>query len=347
MNNASDSPPTPDTAELRAALEQELSTFYGRLTRIAELRRSPSSYRSSFGLEELGVVLEDGTQLALMFKNLSPRSFHDAARRAKPDFLRNPLREIEAYELILPVQPFETATLYGAVVAPQIDRYWLFLEKVPGIELYQVGTFDSWRRLAGYLARFHGAYTADRALQVRLTQTLRYDGAFYHIWLRRARAFLSKAALPTPTRRKFDRLTERYDEVIDRLLALPCTVIHGEFFPSNILVQETTEGLRLCPVDWEMAALAPGLIDLAALVAGSWSEAEKLELAMAYYESIADPSMKLGWPPSEAAFLTALDCCRLHVAVQWLGWSNSWSPPPEHAQDWLAEALRLAKRLGL
>jgi len=31
--------------------------------------------------------------------------------------------------------------------------------------------------------------------------------------------------------------------------------------------------------------------------------------------------------------------------VRWLGWSPQWSPPPEHAQDWLHEALSLAEKL--
>jgi hypothetical protein len=33
--------------------------------------------------------------------------------------------------------------------------------------------------------------------------------------------------------------------------------------------------------------------------------------------------------------------------VQWLGWSPDWSPPAEHAHDWLGEALHLADKLGL
>ena len=30
-----------------------------------------------------------------------------------------------------------------------------------------------------------------------------------------------------------------------------------------------------------------------------------------------------------------------------LGWSPEWSPPPEHAQNWLGEALRQSEKLGL
>ena len=30
---------------------------------------------------------------------------------------------------------------------------------------------------------------------------------------------------------------------------------------------------------------------------------------------------------------------RLHLAVQWLGWSRDWTPPREHATDWLGESV--------
>jgi thiamine kinase-like enzyme len=99
--------------------------------------------------------------------------------------------------------------------------------------------------------------------------------------------------------------------------------------------------LRVCPVDWEMAAVGPGLIDLAALTAGGWTAEEKEELALAYCAALVSYET----PPD--AFLLALDYCRLHLAVQWLGWSQDWTPPPEHAQDWLGEVLGLAEKLGV
>jgi hypothetical protein len=93
-----------------------------------------------------------------------------------------------------------------------------------------------------------------------------------------------------------------------------------------------------------MAAVGPGLVDLAALVAGGWSAQERTALAMAYFEE--STLRDAGWS-GEAQFLSALDYCRLHLAVQWLGWSPAWSPPPEHAHDWLREALGLAEKLEL
>ncbi|HEX5417691.1 MAG TPA: aminoglycoside phosphotransferase family protein, partial [Chloroflexota bacterium] len=93
---------------------------------------------------------------------------------------------------------------------------------------------------------------------------------------------------------------------------------------------------------WEMAALGPGLIDLAALSAGSWTEEQRRALAEVYYAALAPGS----WPEI-GALLDALDYCRLHLAVQWLGWSDVWSPPPERAHDWLSEAFFLMEKIGL
>jgi len=33
--------------------------------------------------------------------------------------------------------------------------------------------------------------------------------------------------------------------------------------------------------------------------------------------------------------------------MQWLGWSADWSPPAEHAHDWLGEAIAMAEQLGV
>ena len=131
---------------------------------------------------------------------------------------------------------------------------------------------------------------------------------------------------------------------MERLLALPATVIHGEFFASNVMVDESGGRLRVCPVDWEMAAIGPGRVDLAGLTSGGWTQEEKDAMARAYYDALpAGSPAKADWQ----GFLEDLEYCRLAQAVQWLGWSPLWEPPPEHAQDWLKEAVKTAERLGL
>ena len=335
------------TDELRAALERSLSRHFAAPRRITRLERRPSAYSTSFAIEELGVHLDDGTSLQLLFKDLSQHFMLESARRFKPTFLYDPMREIETYRTILDPSRLGTATCYGAIVDHQRGRYGLFLEKVPGLELYQVGDLATWRRVVEWLAAMHARFAGQTGRLMQATRLLRYDATFYRRWIDRARAFLGRVEPPLPrdTWRGMGQLARNYDRVIERLTELPATFIHGEFYASNVLVHERGKGLRVCPVDWEMVAVGPGLIDLAALTAGGWTAEEKTALSMAYHAELAPHAIGRWTDPEE--FLRSLDYCRLHLAVQWLGWASGWLPPPEHAQDWLGEALGLAEKLGL
>jgi Phosphotransferase enzyme family len=334
------------TAELHVALEEALSRRSGTQRRVSGLKRRPSIYSTSFVIDELDARLDDGTSLRLLYKDLSRFSVLEAALEVKPAFLYDPMREIETYRTILEVSRLGTATCYGAIVDAGAGRYGLFLEKVPGLELYQVGDFATWRRVSEWLAIMHERFSGLTGRLVQTAPLLRYDGDFYRLWAGRARSSLDWAGLrlSRDARRGMEQLFGNYDRVVERLVALPVTFVHGEFYASNVLVCEEGEGLRVCPVDWEMAALGPGLIDLAALTAGGWSADKRKALALAYHSALVP---RENWPPAPDAFLAALEYCRLHLAVQWLGWSQDWTPPPEHAQDWLGEALGLAEKLGL
>jgi hypothetical protein len=332
--------------DLHAALEQALRNYFGVDLHIILMQRRPSAYQTSCALEEVDVHLDDGRVLHLMFKDLSSNALAEKARQVKPIFLRNPLREIETYRCILSSVELGTATCYGAVVDPSQERYWLFLERVPGRELYQIGDLDAWCAAAGWLARMHSQLAMPAARMAETSHLLIYDEAFYRAWPHRAMTFALRrpGSVQPEYLQTIERLAECYDPVVEALLALPQTVIHGEFYASNVLIQETPDELRVCPVDWEMAAVAPGLMDVAALVAGGWSDSQREELALAYYSALSATSYKAK-PPAE--FLHALDYCRLHLALQWLGWASNWTPPPEHAQDWQADVLVLAEKLEL
>ena len=335
-------------AELCQALEQALSGHFGRRRQIAALDRRASPYSSSFALEELDVRLSDGTYLPLMFKNVSSTAVLERARGAKPAFLYQPMREIETYRTILARESLGTPTFYGAVVEPHLGRHWLFIERAPGVPLWQVGDLDLWRHVARWLAVLHAVRIVEQDSarpDAQAPYLLRYDGDFYRRWLHRARAVAKHRPLPGGRKARHDlaRLLDRYERIVDRLRELPRTFIHGELYASNVVVQET-DPVRVCPVDWEMAAIGPGLIDLAALTSGQWRDEERRDLALAYSSELLAGT---GARVEQDVFINDLDCCRLHLAVQWLGWSPDWSPPPEQTQDWLAEGIRVADRVSV
>jgi hypothetical protein len=338
MTNPAPAHPSEITDDhLLTALGGILDGHFGAPCRIVSLSRELAPYRSSFHLEELALTLEDGRRLDLIFKDLGRQVGN--ARQVKPEFLSDSQREIETYRTVLSHERLGTPIFYGAAVDPALGRYWLFLERISGTRLKELGEFPTWELAARWVAGLHAEY-APQVSQLRTrSHLLNYDHEYLERWIGRARHVSGGTAA---TARQIDTLAQCYDALIERLGALPVTLIHGEFYPSNILVRDTATGPSVSPVDWEMAAVGPALLDLAAFTSGGWSDAKVLALARAYYEVAAAP-FKLG---SFDEFMTALDGCRLFLAVQWLGWSTDWQPPPEHDHDWLTAAIRLAKRLG-
>jgi aminoglycoside phosphotransferase (APT) family kinase protein len=329
-----------DELTWRPRLQERLTDRFGERRLIRKLTRRLCPYSSSFRLDELDIQLVGGSRVALVLKDLSREGMIEDARRARPEFLYDPRREINAYRWILPHAPVGTPDWYGAVTDPLRGRYWLFLERVKGPQLTQVGAFSTWERTAAWIARFHGAFSPLRAQQLaERTGALVYDEAFYWRWLRRAQRFAEN----DPSRRRIvDGIARGYEAVIDRLTTLPRTLIHGELYACNVVVGRGRHHERICPVDWEMAAFGPGLIDLAALSAG-WADSKQRALARAYIAARGSGTATRARVRSD--FATDLDCCRLHLAVRMLGWSDAWQPPPDHARNWLAEADRISRRL--
>lgn len=328
------------SSALQRELEDRLASHFGRRRPIVQIDRRPSPYASSFPVDEVDVRFADGCALRMVVKDLSPDAMPDEARRARPTFLCDPRREIDVYRWILPHAPNGTAVWYGAVASAATRRYWLFLERVSGLELRHVGALSTWEEAARWAARFHRSFAPGAIARLLPTSRLLvYDEAYYRRWLDRARQF---AGSRRGTRRIVERILSRYDSIVERLVAMPRTLIHGEFYPCNIVVRSAGHQVRICPVDWEMAAFAPALMDLASLATG-WNARAQHALARAYLAAASDGAHTATAVPDE--FWNDLDRCRLHLAVRMLGWSKAWQPPPQHAFNWLDEAARVAGRL--
>ena len=307
---------TPTTQELLDVVERLLGD-------VELVARRPHPYRSSFAIEELDVRRGDAELLSLVLKDLGRSGLSSAGRLAKPSFLHDPQREIDVYMSTLSAHDLGTATCYGSIVEPERDRYWLFLERVKGLPLWQLGDFGVWQAVARWLAHLHATVDPPRG-----THLLRYDEKLYGGWLSRAVAAAPGAGL--------EDLRPRYESAVARIARAPAVFVHGELYPSNVLVSESDD-LRVCPVDWELSGVATGMLDLAALTTGLPEEKASL-LVEAYAGEL--PEM-----PHDPAEL--LECCRLYLAIQWTARSEYWTPPLEHARDWAADALRAAERLEM
>jgi Ser/Thr protein kinase RdoA (MazF antagonist) len=323
---------------LSAAMKERLD---GR--RITHVRRKACSFYSSYPLEELELELDDGSCIETVWKDLSPRTRLKAARGVKPRFVYDPQREIAVYRHVLNALNLGTAEFHGASLDQSRRRYWLFLENVRGRHLWQFGEFDVWLEAARWIARMHV-----RGMPIvrdwRGARLMRYDVKFYRRWALRARQHMRRSPAFSPEQiDAVERISASYAPVAQRLAAYQPTFIHGEFYPSNILIDDAQPPVRVRPVDWEMAAVAPGCLDLAALSAG-WDESRRNEFVDAYRGAMREAAPTRA--PSIEEVTEQLEYGRLHLAMQWLGWSRRWSPPREHVQDWVAQAVSAAEGIS-
>lgn len=337
----------PADSELRAGLERALGTAGHELAGAVE--RRPYAYRTSFPLEELRVELVEEGPVTLLFKQLDWEALEPEAQVAKPRFLHDPEREPAVYAKLLPQAPAGPPRSFGALAEP--GRHWLFVERVEGRELFQVGERELWEEAARWLARFHTAMAPELDRHLEEGRLIDHKAAFYRCWIERAAKFAAERNDGSTATVAW--LRERHEQVVEALLTLPRTVLHGEFYASNVLVipsncikfppqqagnlMQFGEGVRVAPVDWELAGAGPGLTDLAALV-GGWSDADREALVAAYADEPGVPTFTH----------RDLGFARLQVAIQWLGWAPpSWVPPEGQRHDWLGEAVVLAEELGL
>jgi hypothetical protein len=318
-------------------LERVLANRETGSRRIRRLEWRPSAYRSSCSVDDIDVEFEDGSTIALVAKAADWIAMHPDAQRARPRWLWDETRERMVYESILPTSGLATAPYFGTYVSRSGVRY-LLLERLAGVPLWQLDV-DAWCAAARWLARMSRCISSDILGTSAAASLLRYDRRFYHVWMERAVVFraASKAALQP--------LFHAYDTVVEWLLGEDTVFLHGEFYSSNVLVERRASGSDIVhPVDWEMASMGPGSIDLGCLLAGRWTDQERALVADVYYRELAS----LGGPtPPRAHYLKTLDYCLIHLSVRNLGWSGDWTPPPDRSHDWLSDALMLCDKWKL
>jgi hypothetical protein len=267
----------------------------------------------------------------------------ERARRAKPAFVLEPRREIEVYRRVL--APLNVGPrLIGYRISPATGIYWLLTEHVSDLRLFEVGDLATWTGVARWLGGLHERLAAcNRQALCRRARLLQYNREWYTVWLERALRFFA-ANGPTHSRRTraaLDWLAARYHKVIERLLSLPLTVIHGEFYPANVLVAGTPAHPVACPIDWEMTAIGPGIIDVAALTSGEWRLQDRRAAIAAYVDGSGSSDGTL------ADVVESVEYAHIHLAVQWLGWFGRRRAASGHFRDWLADAVDRAEALQL
>lgn len=283
----------------REALETGLTLRWGRPVLIVDLKRQTLETRSTHPIDRLTVRLDSGERLRVIFKRL--RRGHTAKG--------NP-REVLIYRRLLQRWRFGAPTLYASVYDDVRGDYWLFLEDLGEWTLNE-GDRDEWLAAVRWLAQMHGKWWG-RAAELRALGCLHEHGDRYY-WrvARTARRHLVRADHRQAIR-SFDRLMARFESVVDHLIRQPRTLVHGDVFPHNILLQP---GPRIRPIDWEAAAVGLGAWDLTRLLDG-WGK-DKPAFRAAY---LAELARQLPVPCDPRSFETTVAHCEVLDVLCHLAW---------------------------
>ncbi len=279
-----------------SALEDGLQVLFAKSTRddrVAVVARSSNVYSSTAPSEIVQCRLSDGRVLKLLCKYSAPHANSFGHRRGGP-------YEAMIYRRILQPLSASAPALHGVRVDPTTESTWLVLEYVDGFSRGM--SRDSMLLAAAWAAAFH---VAAEALRPYPADLIVYDRAYYRGWAARTKRFAAWAAKRWPW---LHTVCARFAEHGPDLLGARPTVIHGEYYPHNVLSRHHCE---IHPVDWESAALAAGEIDLASLTEG-WP--------LSYASRCESLYRQVRWPDGAPYdFRRALAAARVYLALRWLG----------------------------
>ncbi len=305
-------------AELRELIE----SFLG--VRIRSLRAEPSPYATLFPAEIVSLELDDGRQLSLFAKHLGSEQSDHPEKQCRD-------REVRVYRDLFRDAALPVPAFVGSRWDARTERHDLFLEYVDGWNLKYHGVerwVDAARALGRLHAYFAGSELLDHPALLRFDQPALVEGA--------RRALLSvRLAYPGLVGR-LRAVVTRYEAGIDLIAAQPVTLVHNGCSPKNVLA----DGSRIRIVDWELAGVGCGLVDLMHLRHGL-DEAGGEAMFTAYCEAVAGTDLLS--PPGERVPLVA--ACELERLLHKFWRSRFWNTPATGVAGWLGEAEQHAERL--
>jgi aminoglycoside phosphotransferase (APT) family kinase protein len=253
--------------------------------------------------------------------------------------VRRGARERYVYEKILAGRGLGTPEVYGVVWDDQTGRHWLLLEFVQGRTLRERPIGD-WIAAAGWLGRLHGSIAGRGTELARPGILVNYDDAYFHDMAQRA--LLAVTARSDSLRRRLRAVIDGYEAMIEKFCAGQPTLVHGSYRPKNVLVGTGSVPVRICPVDWELAAVGPQLHDLACLA----NEVERSSIARlceAYAEGAAIAGLAV---TGTDEILEEIEPLRLHRVLRSLARSAEWAYPDTAVTALVAHAETIRRGLG-
>lgn len=316
-----------DAKVLRQCAGEIAAHRFGNASPVVSLRRRPMRYLGSYDCEDITVRLADGTEFRFFLKDYA------FSRRTKDNPVERRERELAVYRDLLASTELGPPEYLGSVWDDSRGRYWLFLELVDGI-IIKDRNLEQGKLAASWLGRLHGHCKRHPELLTACDSLIRHDAHFYRS--KAAAAIQNVARIDPRSAPLLARIVRRYEPAIRDMVEQPLTLVHGGYIPWHIIVDSTSGPVRVCPIDWELAALGAPLYDLAFFADGMEREARDQVLA-SYRRSARKHGASI---PGRAHMDYLLECYRLHRIFDWLSRSVEKQFPASKVSALVAQAQR-------
>jgi hypothetical protein len=318
-----------DDAALRGCLERIVAERCGAGAAIARIRRARFPYIGSYDCDTLSVELDDGNRLAIFLKDFGHSRLSKDDRELRRD------RELRVYRDLLAEADLGTPGYYGSIWDESRGRFWLLLELVDGVVVKEVDA-ESGVPAGAWLARLQGHFLRRAERLEKCDFLIRHDAAFFRA--KAAAARRDVAELSPPSAPRLAAMLERYDRAVEVMASQPLSLVHGGYIPWHILVCANGDAVRVCAIDWELAARGATLYDLAFFTDGVEPRVRQ-QICNAYRLAAMDHGVPLA---DELEMQHVMDCFRLHRILDWL----SRSAEKRFSEKKVAGLVAQAETLG-
>jgi aminoglycoside phosphotransferase (APT) family kinase protein len=310
--------------DLVLTVAELLTPSLGRDVRVEAVRRERSPFATLFPADVLDVSVAGGPPVRLFLKHLGPE------QPGQPDKGRRD-REVLVYQNLLGDERLPVPRFYGSRLNRRTGRLELYLEYVDDWNL-KYHDLEQWFAAARRLAQLHAHFAGRAGLLRSCDFLLVLDRDYFTRWARRAGEALAEQSADLAA--ELEQVLREYGRVGELLERQAPTLVHNDLAPKNVIPDRSSPPTRIRFIDWEMAGIGCGLLDLVHLKYGLDPPSDR-EMVAAYRRELR----AAGLPPvHEGEFEHVLAACELHKTLYRLAHSPAWRLPPVKLRQWVTEA---------
>jgi hypothetical protein len=314
--------------ELRTDLERLLARRDGAPIHVRALEVSPSPFAGQGAADVVRIDIHGQAPTTVFLKHPPPDVAH-------PDKQRRD-REQRVYRELLCLEGLPVADYLGSV--PRGDGgETLVLRHVDDWDLrYQA--LDVWLVAAASLGSLHARFGDDPRL-LASDALLRLDADYLRAWAQRAMDEVARHSMDH--RRALERALAAFGVVVEPLRACVPTLVHNDLAPKNVLADRATAPATIRIIDWELAGVGCGMLDLVHICHGLSAEATSA-MREVYVGAVAGTGLV---PEASSDIARVETACRLHRTLYRLAHRHLLDADPSRVTDWVEDVVRLRAEL--